>query len=137
MPEDVIAKDKFSQLIFWAEWNSLELRWLSSSREATDDDVHASLDLFATEAVNRRPTTMIVDTTEFFYAWGEEMEKWRVAHLFPKYKASGAKKLAFIAGPDYPGQTSEDGVQPSPEGDLPFPTGWFRTRERAYEWLGS
>jgi hypothetical protein len=81
--------------------------------------------------------SILVDMTEFGYQWNEGMEEWRQEHLFPKYAASGAQKLAFIVGPRYPGAVVEDGAEPAYEGTLQFPTGWFRSRERADEWLGS
>ena len=105
-------------------------------REATEEDA-SSMEVFASEAVNRRPNTLIVDTTEFFHRFGEGFEGWRAANIIPKYNASGVTKFAFVMGLNYPGQTVESGLEPDSEGEMTFPTGWFRTREHAYEWLAS
>jgi hypothetical protein len=137
MPEEIVAKDKWSHLIFYPDWNSLELKWLPETREATEEDARSSMETFAAEAVNRRPNTLIVDTTEFFYRFGEGFEEWRETNIIPRYNASGVKKFAFVMSPDYPGQTVESGLEPTIEGKMAFPTGWFRTRERAYEWLAN
>src|ERR1700736_6976121 len=65
MTERTVAEDKWGQIIFYDDWNSLELKWLPSTASADDDGVKSTMELFAKEAVDRRPTTLIVDTTEF------------------------------------------------------------------------
>jgi hypothetical protein len=58
----------------------------------------------------------------------------RDAEIIPRY-ATGVAKFAFIAHPSYSGPTVEAGAVPAPEGSAKFPTGWFKTREAAYQWL--
>jgi hypothetical protein len=137
VPEEIVAKDPWGQIIFYDEWNSLELKWLPSTADATDTDVKSTMETFANEAVNRRPHTLIVDTTEFRHTWGEGMMQWRDAEIIPRYNQAGAAKFAFIANPSYPGPTVEAGATPAPEGPAKFPTGWFKTRGAAYEWLAT
>jgi hypothetical protein len=137
MPEEIIAQDPWGQLVFYDEWNSLELKWLPSTADATDADVKATMKVFAQEAVNRHPHTLIVDTTEFHHVWGDGMMEWRDAEIIPRYNQAGVAKFAFIANPSYPGPTVEAGAVPAPDGPATFPTGWFKTREAAYQWLAS
>jgi hypothetical protein len=137
MPEEIVAKDQWGQIVFYDEWNSLELRWLSATADATDTQLRGTMETFAEEAVNRRPHTLIVDTTEFRHAWADGMMKWRDAKIIPRYNQAGVAKFAFIASPNYPGPTVEAGATPEPEGPANFPTGWFKTREAAYQWLAS
>jgi hypothetical protein len=98
MTDDVVAKDKWDQIIFYDEWNTLELRWLPSTRDTTDDDVRETMKLFTAEAEKRMPSLLIVDTTEFHHRWGEGMMEWRNAEIIPGYNRAGVKKLAFIVG---------------------------------------
>jgi hypothetical protein len=135
--EETVAKDQWGEIVFYDEWNSLELRWLPSTAEATDAHLKTTMEVFAQEAVSRHPRTLIVDTTEFRHAWGDGMMQWRDAKIVPLYNAAGVAKFAFIASPGYPGPTVEAGAAPAPEGPAKFPTGWFKTREAAYQWLGS
>jgi hypothetical protein len=137
VPEKVVASDQWGQIIYYDEWNSLELRWLLSTANADDSDVKTTMQVFADEAVNRRPKTLIVDTTEFCHTWGDGMMQWRDAQIIPSYNEAGVTKFAFIANPNYPGPTVEAGTAPAPEGPANFPTGWFKTREAAYQWLAS
>ena len=81
--------------------------------------------------------TLIVDTTEFRHAWGDGMMQWRDTEIIPLYNQAGVAKLAFIANPHYPLPTVEAGATPAPDGPANFPTGWFKTREAAYQWLAT
>ena len=137
MPEEIVAEDRWSQIIFYDEWNSLELKWLPSTAEATDADAKTAMKAFAQESVNRRPHTLIVDTTEFRHAWGDGFMEWRNAEIIPRYNQAGVEKFAFIASTGYPGPTVEAGAGPAPEGPANFPTGWFKTRQAAYQWLAT
>ena len=135
MEEEIVAEDTWGQILFYDEWNSLELRWLPSTANATDAELKATMDAFAQEAASRHPNTLIVDTTEFHHRWGDGMKQWRDAQIIPRYNQAGIRKFAFIASPDYPGPTVEDGATPAAEGPANFPTGWFKSREAAYQWL--
>jgi hypothetical protein len=135
--EEIVAKDQWGQIVFYDEWNSLELKWLPSTAGATDADLRATMTVFAQEAADRHPNTLIVDTTDFRHAWGDGMMEWRDAEIIPRYNQAGVTRFAFIANANYPGPTVEAGAVPAPEGPARFPTGWFKTREAAYEWLAS
>jgi hypothetical protein len=136
MPEEIVASDQWGQVVFYGEWNSLELKWLPSTARATDEELKPTMEVFAQEAANRHPRTLIVDTTEFHHAFGDTMVRWRDAEIVPLYNEGGVTKFAFIA-PSFPGPTVETGAAPAPDGPAEFPTGWFKTREAAYQWLAS
>jgi hypothetical protein len=137
VPEQIVAADKWGQIIYYDEWNSLELKWLPSTASASDADVKTTMEAFADESLNRRPHTLVVDTTEFRHAWGEGIMAWRDEQIIPRYNEAGVAKFAFIANPRYPGPTVEAGAVPAPEGPATFPTGWFKTHEAAYQLLAS
>jgi hypothetical protein len=135
--ENVVGRDKWSQITFYDEWESLELKWLPSTSTASDSDLKMTMKAFADEAVGRRPHTLIVDTTEFHHTWGEGVMQWRDATIIPLYNQAGVAKFAFIANSNYPGPTVESGATPRPDGPANFPTGWFESREAAYRWLAN
>ena len=137
MSELIVAEDQWSQIIFYDQWNSLELKWHSSTSTATDSDLKTTMKAFADEAVGRRPHTLIVDTTDFLHPWGEGVMQWRDATIVPLYNLAGVAKFAFIANRNYPGPTVESGATPGPNGPANFPTAWFESREAAYRWLSS
>lgn len=137
MPEQIVAKDNWGQIIFYDDWNSLELKWLPTTANATDADLKTTMEVFAQESANRHPHTLIVDTTDFLHSWGDGVMEWRSREIIPRYNQGGVAKLAFIAGPNYPWPTVETGAEPAPEDPANFPTGWFKTREAAYHWLAS
>jgi hypothetical protein len=137
MAEQIVAKDRWGEIIFYDEWNSLELKWLPSTADAADADLKTTMETFAREAVNRRTHTLIVDTAEFRHTWDDGMMQWRDAEIIPRYNEAGVAKFAFIANKNYPGPTVEAGATPAPEGPANFPTGWFKTRDAAYQWLAT
>ena len=135
MIDNVVASDQWGQIIFYDEWNSLELKWLPSTKDATEAQARATMALFAAETEKRKPSALLVDATEFMHRWADDMMAWRDKEIILHYNAGGVTKFAFIAPPGFPGPTVENGAQPAPEGPANFPTGWFSTREGAYEWL--
>jgi hypothetical protein len=77
---------------------------------------------------------MIIDATEFRHEFGEGVMQWREANIIPRYNSAGVTKFAFLVAEGFPG-TVESGGVPSVESSANFPTAWFTTRDRAYEWL--
>lgn len=137
MPERVVTADQWGEIIHYPEWDTVELKWLASTREAKEADLRATMVLFAAESEKLRPTSLLVDTTEFFHRWADGMMEWRNETIIPRYNAAGVSKFAFIAGSDFPGPSVETGATPAPDGPANFPTGWFKSREAAYAWLAS
>jgi hypothetical protein len=128
MPTDVASTD-YGVIIHHDEWNTLELKWLPATKDATEAQARDTMALFAAESEKRKPRFLIVDTTQFFHRWAEDMMAWRNTEIIPQYNAGGVTKFAFI--------TVETGADPAPEGPATFPTGWFTSRDRAYQWLAS
>jgi hypothetical protein len=50
VPEEIVAQDQWGEVVFYDEWNSLELKWLPATADATDADVKATMEVFAQEA---------------------------------------------------------------------------------------
>ena len=135
MTDNVVASDQWGQLIFYDEWNTLELKWLPTSSDATEAQARGTMALFAAETEKRKPSALIVDATEFQHRWADDMMAWRDKEIIPHYNAGEPAKFAFIAGEGVPFPTVESGAVPAPDGPATFPTGWFLSRERAYQWL--
>src|SRR5215469_1064411 len=103
MPTEV-ARTEYGVLIHHDEWNTLELKWLPTTKDATE-------------------------------AEARDMMVWRDKEIIPHYNAGGPAKFAFIVGEGVPFPTVESGAVPAPDGPATFPTGWFTSRDRAYQWL--
>ena len=135
--ENLVAADEWAQLIYYDDWNTLELKWLPSSKDATEAQARSTMELFAAETEKRKPQFLLVDTTEFAHRWADDMMPWRDREIIPHYNAGGVTKFAFIAGEGVPFPTVESGAVPAPDGPATFPTGWFQTRDAAYQWLAA
>jgi len=134
MPTEV-ASTEYGVITHHDEWNTLELRWLPTTKDATEAQARDTMVLFAAETEQRKPRFLIVDTTQFFHRWADDMMTWRDQEIIPHYNAGGPAKFAFITGEGVPFPTVETGAQPAPDGPATFPTGWFTSRDRAYQWL--
>src|SRR5262245_19147238 len=66
----------------------LELRWLPSTAEMTDDDFKATLELFAEQAERAGPPFLLIDATDFQHRFGEGVMAWRDRQINPRYNAS-------------------------------------------------
>ena len=102
----------------------------------TDDGFKATLQLMAEHGLKVRPRYMIIDATKFFHQLGEGILAWRDKHIVPLYNDAGVEKFAFLATDRTPG-TVEKGAKPAMDGPAKFPTAWFETTERMYQWLTS
>jgi hypothetical protein len=80
---------------------------------------------------------MIIDP-QFSHTFGAGTLAWRQRIVAALRRRQGEKvhdhrrQLAEPAG----GLTPH-GADPAPEGPATFPTGWFTSRDRAYQWLAS
>src|SRR6516165_2075076 len=93
MPTEV-ASTEYGVLIHHDEWNTLELKWLPTTKDATEAQARDTMVLFAAETEKRKPQFLIVDSTQFFHRWAEDMMAWRDTEIIPQYNAGGVTKFA-------------------------------------------
>ena len=129
-----VSRNEWGVVLNYQQWRTLELSWLPSTRNMSDEGFKQTLELFAAEGERAKPDYMIIDATEFQHELGDGVLEWRDQEIIPRYNAAGVKKFAFLWREGMPG-TVESGGTPKPEGPADFPTGWFTGRERAYQWL--
>ena len=127
-----VARNPWGIILHHEDWHTLELRWLPV--ELSDADFKETLTLLADLGEQYKPRFIIIDATEFHHQFGPGVMEWRDENIIPRYGAAGVTKFAFLVNPGFPG-TVESGGHPDAEGRATFPTGWFSTRERAYQWL--
>ncbi len=112
----------------------LELRWLPSTSDMTDDDFKVTLELFAEQAERTGAPFLLIDATDFVHQFGEGVMEWRNQQIIPRYNASGTRKFAFHVPEGFP-DVIETGGQPITDGPATFPTAWFTDRQHALDWL--
>ena len=129
-----VARNPWGVVLKHERWRTLELAWLASTSDMSDEGFRETLALLAAEGEREKPTYMIIDATEFRHEVSDGVLEWRDREIIPRYNAAGVKKFAFLWPEGTPG-TVESGGTPKPDGPASFPTGWFTGRERAYQWL--
>jgi hypothetical protein len=127
-----VARNPWGVILHHQDWQTLELRWLFV--EMSDADFKETLGLLAEMGEQHKPRFMIIDATDFHHELGPGVMQWRDENIIPRYGAAGVTKFAFLVSAGFPG-TVESGARPGVEGSATFPTGWFSTRERSYQWL--
>ena len=132
-----VASTQYGVITYYDEWNTLELKWLPATKDATEAAARDTMILFAAQTEKLKPQFLIVDTTEFLHRWADDMMTWRDKEIIPRYNAGGPAKFAFITGEGVPFPTVESGADPAPDGPATFPTGWFTSRDRAYHRLAA
>jgi hypothetical protein len=76
MPTEV-ASTEYGVIIHHDQWNTLELKWLPATKDATEAQARDTMALFAAETEKRKPQFLLVDTTQFLHRWAEDMMAWR------------------------------------------------------------
>ena len=140
MPDQPIevARNAWGAIVHHPNWHMVELKWFPATRQMTDDDFKATLDLHTSQSERLQPVPfMLIDATEFFHSFADASTlEWRDKHIIPRYNAAGVTRFAFHVPPGAPG-TVESGGVPAVEGSANFPTAWFTTRAKAEEWLAN
>src|SRR5262245_57395335 len=95
MPTE-IASTEYGVITHHDDWNTLELKWLPTTKDATEAQARDTMALFAAETEKLKPRFLIVDTTEFMHRWADGMMAWRDSEIIPHYNAGGVAKFAFI-----------------------------------------
>jgi hypothetical protein len=132
---DELARNGWGIISHHHQQGILELRWLASTAEMSDDDFKATLELFAEQAERTGAPLLLIDATDFDHQFGEGVMAWRDRQIIPRYNASGTKRFAFHVPEGFP-DAMEAGGQPVIDGPASFPTAWFTVRQHALEWLG-
>src|SRR6266851_7566966 len=66
-----VYRDRFGVLLEDSQRSILELQWLDTSRDMSDEDFKAWLSRFAGEAEARRPSFLMIDIRRFGHRPGE------------------------------------------------------------------
>jgi hypothetical protein len=127
-----LARNAWGIILHHAEEGIVELRWLPG--EMTDGAFKATLALLALEAEKVRPSSLLVDASQFRHRPGPGVMQWRDDCVVPRYGSAGVKKFAFHAPKGFP-NTIEAGGKAAVEEPAIFATAWFAERQHALDWL--
>src|SRR5258708_30686649 len=112
MPTDV-ASTEYGVSTHHDDWNTLELKWLPTTKDATEAAARDTMALFAAETEKRKPQFLIVDTTEFLHRCADDMMAWRDKEIIPHYNAGEPLNSAFITREGWPFPTVESTAVPA------------------------
>jgi hypothetical protein len=127
-----LARNAWGIILHHVQDGIVELRWLPG--QMTDGAFKATLALLALEAEKVRPSSLLVDASQFSHRPGPDVMQWRDDCVVPRYGSAGVKKFAFQAPAGFP-NTIEAGGKAVVEEPAIFSTAWFSERQHALDWL--
>jgi hypothetical protein len=130
-----VYRDRFGVLLENKQRSILELQWLDTSRDMSEEDFKAWLSRFAGEAEARRPSFLMIDIRQFGHRPGEGFASWRDQFIVPRYNRAGVTKFAMLVPSGASGWLAP-GQPPTPEPPGTFPTGYFADRDQMDTWFG-
>jgi len=123
-----VTSTEYGVIIHHDEWNTLELKWLPTTKDSTEAAARDTMALFATETEKLKPRFLIVDTTEFLHRWADDMMAWRDKEIIPHYNAGGVAKVSRSRLSNPVPNRRLKALPPSPPGGSPAGTahtnGW-------------
>jgi hypothetical protein len=129
-----LDRDEYGVIRHHREDGFLELEWLESSANMTDEDFKRSMQRYAELAAAHSTPYLLVDVRKFRHSTGKGVGAWRDEHIIPAYNDAGVEKFAFLFPPGASG-TVEEGTRPAKEPPGEFPTGYFADRRSILEWF--
>jgi hypothetical protein len=78
-----VARNAWGIVIHHQRRGVLELRWLPSTSDMSDDDFKATLELFAGQAERTGAPFLLIDATDFGHQFGEGVTEWRNQQIIP------------------------------------------------------
>ena len=131
-----LYRDEFATYTRDADREVIEQRWSSATKSMSEQQFRDGVSRLAHFLEQTHIPSAFVDITEMGYTPSDDFESWRQSNIIPRYNAAGVKKFGFLLPSGAPGSV-ESGKEPTVEGAAQFPTGYFLSRDRAYEWFES
>ena len=129
-----LFRDEFSTYYRDDMHKVIEQRWTSATKSMSEQQFREGVSRLAQLLQREHIHQVLVDVTEMKYRAADDFETWRQAEIIPKYNAAKVEKFAFLL-PSEATATVENGTEPAREGVANFPTGYFTSRDRAFNWL--
>lgn len=128
---EIRYEDRWGEIIHRSHVGIIEIRWFDATAEMSGDDFNAWLSVFATQVEATKTQRCFVDAIQFRMPRDRMSVGWRDEHIIPRYNGAGVERFAFLM----PAGMPLIGATPRPEGPANFPTGYFGSRESAFDWL--
>jgi hypothetical protein len=129
-----VYKSKYLHVAFFAEQLLLEATWLSETKMMNTDECKQEFLNYLDIIRKRRPSRMIVDSSNLFFTFGLEMQDWINQTIFAPVLDMGMNKVAFVISKDFFAQLSTEQLLGETEGQK-YTTKHFDTKEAAKKWI--
>ena len=125
---------KYLHLAFFAEQELIEMTWLSSTNEMTQDEYKQESLKYLSFFLEFCPKNTIADTTNMLFPIVPELQEWTNEIITAPIIEKGLKKVAIIVSKELIAQLSVEQVMEEQEA-IKLTTQYFDNKEKAKEWL--
>ena len=129
-----VYKSKYLHLAFFAEQELIEMTWLPSTDNMTEEEYKQEFLNYLDIILKVRPKKIIADTRNMFFSIVPELQEWTNQTIFPASLEMGLNKAAFVLSQEMIPQMSIEQTMEEHEG-VKFTTRYFDDKEDAKEWL--
>ncbi|WP_026999494.1 hypothetical protein [Eisenibacter elegans] len=129
-----IRENEIYTILHNSEDNVFELRFKDTSNmswETFQDEMLEQTRL----AAKYKPEAFFLDTKNFDFGIGPEMQTWIDEEIFPKFSANGLRKYAYLVSDEFISQLSIEQLMAEGNAEKQFITKYFNTEEEAFAWL--
>lgn len=129
-----VYNSKYLHLAFSAEQELIEMTWLPSTDEMTEEEYKQEFINFIDIILKIRPRKAINNTKNMFFPIVPELQEWTNQVVFPPSLEMGLNKVAFVVSQEMIPQLSIEQTMEEHEG-MKFVTGYFENKEEAKKWI--
>ncbi|TAE75158.1 MAG: hypothetical protein EAZ85_03005 [Bacteroidetes bacterium] len=129
-----VYKSKYLHLAFFAEQELIEMTWLPSTDEMTEEEYKQEFLNYLDIILKVRPKKIIPDTRNMFFPIVPKLQEWTNQVVFPPSLEMGLNKAAFVVSQEMIAQLSIEQTMEEHEG-VKFVTRYFESKEEAKQWI--
>lgn len=129
-----VYNSKYLHLAFFAEQELIEMTWLPSTDQMTEEEYKQEFLNYLDIILKVRPKKIIPDTTDMLFPIAPERQDWTNHVIFPPSLEMGLNKVAFVVSKGIISQLSIEQTMEEHEG-VKFMTRYFENKKEAKEWI--
>ncbi|MCP4398600.1 MAG: hypothetical protein GY801_15050 [bacterium] len=95
-----LYQHKLLTITFEPELAVAKLAWTEATAAMTAEDFKHTVTTYTELVEKHHAQYLLIDVNTFRFNVDEELGKWHVQHISPRYNKAGIKKKAFVVGKD-------------------------------------
>lgn len=124
-----------SKFLIISEQNGImSFTWLPESEHLDDEKIRQEFKKEVEFCGLKKPKGLLIDTRDFGYIIGPDLQVWTDKNIFPAYKEAGVEKIAILVSSDVFASASVEQTMSEDEAST-FESRYFEDEGEAQKWL--